>query len=118
MPSPNISIVLDAVDGLLLRDFELCYCDQNMMEIWSVLTRPRSANGYELPVGEARRQIGELGSAFTRIEDPRDLIFEWLELVTTHEVRGRKAFDARLVASCPAGGRRRLTRRPRPSHRC
>lgn len=95
---PEHAAVLEAVDGLLLRDFELCYCDQNIVEMWSVLTRARDTNGYELPVKEARRQIDELGTTFTHIGDPRNLMSTWLRLVTTNEVRGRKSFDARLVA--------------------
>jgi predicted nucleic acid-binding protein len=38
-------------------------------------------------------------SLFPLLQDERAIFFRWLELVTAHEVSGKPAHDARLVAA-------------------
>ena len=95
---PEHEIVCECVDRLLQQDVELCYCAQNQVEMWAAATRPRDANGWGLEIADARRLLADVGASFTWIEEPRDLMEDWLELCVEHQVRGRKTYDARLVA--------------------
>jgi predicted nucleic acid-binding protein len=54
--------------------------------------------------GDVRLEVDDLLRVFTLVPDPANLLSEWLEVCTAHQVRGRQAFDARLVALMVASG--------------
>ena len=72
---------------------------QNLIEFWAVATRPASSNGLDLTVDETARQIGKLKALFTLLPDSSDIFSEWERLVLQHQVSGKQAHDARLVAA-------------------
>jgi len=72
---------------------------QNLIEFWAVATRPASSNGLDLTVDETARQIGKLKALFTLLPDSSDIFGEWERLVLQHQVSGKQAHDARLVAA-------------------
>jgi predicted nucleic acid-binding protein len=72
---------------------------QNLIEFWAVATRPASSNGLDLTVDETARQIGKLKALFTLLPDSSDIFGEWEHLVLQHQVSGKQAHDARLVAA-------------------
>ncbi|PYS61686.1 MAG: PIN domain nuclease [Acidobacteria bacterium] len=72
---------------------------QNLIEFWAVATRPASSNGLDLTVDEAARYIGKLKALFTLLPDSSDIFNEWEGLVLQHQVLGKQAHDARLVAA-------------------
>jgi predicted nucleic acid-binding protein len=72
---------------------------QNLIEFWAVATRPASYNGLDLTVDETARQIGKLKALFTLLPDSSDILPEWEQLVVKHQVLGKQAHDARLVAA-------------------
>ena len=42
--------------------------------------------------------VQEFESTFTLLPDTEHVYYQWRSLVTTHEVKGLKVYDARLVA--------------------
>src|SRR5438876_99760 len=72
---------------------------RNLIEFWAVATRPASANGLDLTVDETARQIGRLKALFTLLPDSPDIFSEWEKLVLQHQVLGKQAHDAWLVAA-------------------
>jgi len=72
---------------------------QNLIEFWAAATRPASSNGLDLTVDETPRQIGKLKALFTLLPDSSDIFSEWERLVLQHQVSGKQAHDARLVAA-------------------
>lgn len=70
---------------------------QNVAEFWCVATRPSDVNGLGWSVEMAANEIEALSQRFLII--PGENIFDiWFHLVKTHDVRGKKVHDTRLVA--------------------
>jgi hypothetical protein len=68
------------------------------MEFWSVATRPAAVNGFGWPVGTVRSEVERLLDQFPLLPETPAVFGEWLRLVTEHNVIGKQAHDARLVA--------------------
>jgi len=72
---------------------------QNLIEFWAVATRPIAANGLGLKTAQAARELIRLKTLCGILADTPDILSEWEQLVVRHEVRGKQAHDARLVAA-------------------
>lgn len=77
----------------------LCVAPQSIYEFWSVATRPRSVNGLEFSTEQTRSEVDTILVLFTLLRDERAIFEPWLNLVTSHRVRGKTTHDARLVAA-------------------
>ena len=86
---------------LALREkgVELCIVPQVIYEYWVVATRPKEVNGLGLAVAEAEQAVKLLVEEFSLKLDERGIFGRWQVLVTTHEVKGKNAHDARLAAA-------------------
>lgn len=96
-----------ALLALQSRDEELCLVPQIIYEYWVVATRPTLANGLGMSVVQAEQAVKMLLADFSLHRDERGVFDHWQALVTTHDVKGKNAHDARLVAAML---RHRLTR--------
>src|SRR5256886_7065760 len=96
--NPDQREVRRALRVLRRRPDFLGITPQNLIEFWAVATRPASANGLDLTVDETARRIGKLKALFTLLPDSSDIFSEWEALVLQHQVLGKQAHDARLVA--------------------
>jgi len=56
-------------------------------------------NGLGLSVDQARSELLRIKGVFPVLAETTELLVEWEELVLRHSVKGRNAFDARIVAS-------------------
>src|SRR4051812_40117559 len=72
---------------------------QNFYEFWTVAIRPTAVNGLGLTASEASAELVRLQTLFPILVDSPLLFVEWQKLVTTHDVLGKNAHDARLVAA-------------------
>ncbi len=89
----------DAVSALLTQAEQLCLVPQNLYEYWVVCTRPVSQNGLGMTAAETAAKIGEHKQLFALVSDTPAILVEWERLVTQHQVLGKSAHDARLVAA-------------------
>ncbi|MGD9856737.1 MAG: type II toxin-antitoxin system VapC family toxin [Planctomycetaceae bacterium] len=89
----------NAVSVLRKDDHDLAIVPQGLYEFWSVATRPLGGNGPGLSVSDAQSELTALKRLFRLLRDERAVYAEWEHLVTTHDVKGKKAHDARLVAA-------------------
>lgn len=80
----------------------LCITPQNLIEFWAVATRPVSANGLELSVADAAKELKRLKKFFVFRRDIPAIYAEWEKLVVQHQVMGKPSHDARLVAAMMA----------------
>ncbi len=98
--------VRSALRTLRRRGDELCYTPQNLVEFWSVSTRPAAARGgLGLTPTETDRRLRLLVERFfTRLPDGPAVHAEWRRLVVAHAVSGVQVHDARLVAAMQAHG--------------
>lgn len=72
---------------------------QVLYEYWVVATRPVEGNGMGMDCLATRAAIEKWTDAFTVFRDERGIYDHWIELVSTYEVKGKNAHDARLVAA-------------------
>ncbi len=62
-------LIMGAIQRLAAEGADLCYVPQNIVELWSVLTRPQEANGCGMKVSDAKREIELLEREFTFLPD-------------------------------------------------
>ena len=91
--------VARSVSILATRRDELHVVAQNLIEFWAVATRPIIDNGLGLTVAQAEQELIKLKVLFTILPDTVDIFLEWEQLVIKHQVLGKQAHDARLVAA-------------------
>lgn len=91
--------VIQVVRLLLARGDRLFVIAQNLIEFWSVATRPTSYNGLGLTIAQAKRELTQLKDLFVILPDTAEILPEWERLVVKHQVVGRQVYDTRLVAA-------------------
>jgi predicted nucleic acid-binding protein len=96
--SPHHTLAVDALAALLVRGDDVYITAQNVIEFWSVATRPAAANGLGWSVQTVREEIERLQAQFPPLDETADVFGHWLSLVTASQVIGRRVHDARLVA--------------------
>lgn len=102
--SPMHLLAIDAAAQLLTQGHEIFLTTQNLIEFWSVVTRPRNVNGFDWTTPQAEAEIKLLLNKFPLLPDPPDVLPHWLALVSQHDIKGRRTHDARLVAVMLAHG--------------
>jgi predicted nucleic acid-binding protein len=95
---------LDATDALQRRGDVLCLVPQVIYEFWVVATRPVAVNGLGLAVSVVANEVSRLKSIFPLLADTASIFDEWERLVTTQQIVGKNAHDARLVAAMAVHG--------------
>src|SRR5262245_49305254 len=96
--SPDQSVAERALSTLRLRGDIPCITPQNIIEFWAVATRPVDANGFGWTTQRTVTEVEQLRNKFPILSDSPQILPNWLMLVETHEVKGKKVHDARLVA--------------------
>ncbi|NMG11627.1 type II toxin-antitoxin system VapC family toxin [Brasilonema sp. UFV-L1] len=91
-------LATDAVSFLLARGDECLLTAQVIIELWVVATRPVEVNGVGWTVEQTRSTIDQLLNRFPMIEESSEIFPNWLDLVTTSKVMGKRTHDARIVA--------------------
>ena len=91
-------VAVAAVARLLTQGHELHISAQNLIEFWSVATRPPSANGLGWDTTRTLTELNDIRSRFPLRDDTPDIFLNWLRLVSAEGVSGRQVHDARLVA--------------------
>ena len=105
---PLSPVALAAVDELQRRGETLVVAPQNLMEFWAVATRPPTANGLGFTNDKVLEEIRRMEGLFRVIEQPAETFRRWRQIVETHAVRGRQAFDAHLAAVTTESGLGRI----------
>lgn len=81
-----------------------CLVPQVLYELWVVATRPVAANGFGLTPSQAGTELSRLQALFPLLLDTPPIFAEWQRLVLAHQVAGKDAHDARLVAAMAVHG--------------
>lgn len=97
--SPAAAVALNGIDDLGRSGFRCCIVPQVLYEYWVVCTRPIEQNGLNHRITHVSRDLLNLQKMFTLLNDSSEVFEEWHTLVNTHEVRGKNAHDARIVAA-------------------
>lgn len=81
------------------RGDRLYIFSQNIVEFWSVATRPAAKNGLGLTLHQADGYVSRLEFILTLLNDTPNIYREWRGLVVAHHIAGSNVYDARLVAA-------------------
>lgn len=85
-----------------------CIVPQVLYEYWVVATRPVADNGLGMTSSDAEIDVVQLIQQFHLFRDERAILDRWRQLVVDHDVRGKTAHDARIVAAMQRHGIQRL----------
>ncbi len=105
---PTHQAALDAVAALRLCNEPLLIVPQNLYEFWVVATRPPAQNGLGLTPAQTDTEVARFTSWFAVLPDDPRILPLWRQLVVQHQVIGKSAHDARLVAAVVVHGVDRL----------
>jgi predicted nucleic acid-binding protein len=102
---PHCAAVERAVSVLRSRKETLNVVPQNLIEFWTVATRPEgSLNGAGMTIDVAMRELAILKRLFPMLPESSAVYERWERLVTTYRVSGKNTHDARLVAAMEVHG--------------
>ncbi len=76
-----------------------CIVPQNIYEFWAIATRPVKANGLDRTTAVAAADVRRAVRYFRLLPDRPAILDLWRQLVVRHNVKGRTAHDAQLVAA-------------------
>ena len=93
------TVALAAVKKLFANGHNIYLIPQNLIEFWSVATRPADKNGLGLAPKKVDKDVEVLESIFTVLPDNASIYPEWRRLVTAHSVSGKQVHDARIAAA-------------------
>jgi predicted nucleic acid-binding protein len=92
-------LATSAISHLLKQSDECFLATQVMIEFWVVATRPTQVNGLGWTVEQTRSTIDQLLDRFPVLEESPQIFTNWLNLVTTNRVMGKRTHDVRIVAA-------------------
>lgn len=96
---PHRQPALDALQRLTLRDQEhFAIAPQSLYEMYVVLTRPVSGNGFGYSPAQARAEIAATRALFELLPETAQVYPTWEGLITKHNIAGKPAHDVRLIA--------------------
>lgn len=77
---------------------------QNLVELWVVATRPLEQNGLGMRLSDVAAALDRVKSFFIVRDETAAIYPLWERLVIQHQVSGKPAHDARLVAAMQVHG--------------
>jgi predicted nucleic acid-binding protein len=101
---PQYDVAVRALEVLPGRGRRLHIAPQNLVELWVVATRPVDQNGSGLSVAAAAAEVARIKDMFPLVADTPAIYPVWENLVIEHQVAGKPAHDARLVAAMQVHG--------------
>lgn len=96
---PLHEVVLTKMQSLAQDGHVLVLTPQVFRECWSVMTRPRKANGFGLTTEDAATLTSSIVATLALLDDVPGIFSEWRQLVSQHRVSGRQVHDANHVAA-------------------
>lgn len=101
---PRHAEAMSAIERLKQDGHECQIVPQILYEFWVVATRPVEQNGLGLDAMKVEDALRQWMSFFRLRLDERGVFRNWVQLVTTYQVRGKTGHDARLVAAMQRHG--------------
>ena len=96
---PDRELASQAIETLMLNNYELFIVPQVISEFWSVATRPINNNGLGMSCPWTSSKVENLKSTFTLRRNEPGIFDQWLSLVSQYDVKGKNVHDAMLVAA-------------------
>jgi predicted nucleic acid-binding protein len=100
--TPEHLLIATALAKLASDGTSLHYTQQNIAELWNVMTRPVARNGFGLTSAEAETEVRVIERLMTRLQESEASYREWRRMIVGYGVAGAQVHDARLVAAMRA----------------
>jgi len=101
---PLYALTDRSIEHLLTQGRELHIVAQNLIELWIVATRSLAQNGLGMTPAAGAGELARIKSMFAFLPETPAIYPIWETLVIHHNVTGKRAHDARLVAAMQAHG--------------
>lgn len=88
-----------AVKSLYRQKEQMVCFQQNLVEFWSVATRPVKSKGLGLTLDQTDQYVDRFLTAIRLLPETPEVFPMWQVLVLVHRVGGIHVHDARIVAS-------------------
>ena len=95
---PQHKLIDAALAKLSLSGTTLYYTHQNIAELWNVMTRPATRNGFGLTASEAEVEVSVIETGMSFLAENEAVYREWRKIVVQYGVSGVQVHDARLIA--------------------
>jgi predicted nucleic acid-binding protein len=96
--SVHHALAAEALATLIAQGNDVFITAQNVIEFWSVASRPADANGLGWPIETIQEEVDRLQAQIPLLDETTDVFAHWMQLVSAYRVIGRRVHDARLVA--------------------
>jgi predicted nucleic acid-binding protein len=101
---PQGVLARHGIQTLFARKERLIIVPQNLYEFWAVATRkrgppPNGQNGLGMTVKQASLWLRFFQRRFILLNDQKDLVTLWHDLVKSFDIVGARSHDVRLVAA-------------------
>jgi predicted nucleic acid-binding protein len=96
--SQHYPMVEDALAKLRGRQETLCIAPRNVVEFWSVATRPPGENGLGMSSSRAATEVTALLGLFHLLPYRQEVLETWQRIVVARGVSGKRTHDAHIVA--------------------
>lgn len=101
---PHCILAQRAVVAVTAANQRPCVVPQVVYEFWVAATRPTDVNGLGMDCPSAAAALEDLWPVVRLLRDERGVYDHWRQLIVQHQVRGKPAHDARLVAAMQRHG--------------
>jgi predicted nucleic acid-binding protein len=83
---PQHRLIDDALAKLALEGASLHYTHQNIAELWNVMTRPVTRNGFGLTAAEAEHEVRAIEAGMSLLPENEAIYREWRRIVFQYTV--------------------------------
>lgn len=95
---PQHKLIDGALAKLASDRCRLYFTHQNMAELWNVMTRPVTRNGFGLNASDADREVRVIEAGMSLLPHSEAVYRAWRTIVVGSGVSGVQVHDARLAA--------------------
>ena len=97
--NPSSPVAASAIQVLKKHNFEVVMVPQNLYELWVVATRTVTLTGFGMSVSDTSLLQVKCMQQFRLLRDESGIFEHWSQIVSSNQVIGKSAHDARLVAA-------------------
>jgi len=96
--SAEYNLISNAISQILVEGGQCFITSQVITEFWVVATRPVSVNGLGWTVEKTEQAVQMLLNQFDLLEETPTIFPQWLSLVTSYKISGKRTHDVRIQA--------------------
>lgn len=96
--SAEYELINNAISQILVEGGQCLITAQVITEFWVVATRPMTVNGLGWTVEKTEQAVQMLINQFDLLEETAAIFPQWLSLVTSYRISGKRTHDVRIQA--------------------